>query len=94
MAVSGILILWAVYMFGGSIDFSAGAGKRAVDIEARTAQIENTVLGELDRLGKVQLDARLFESDGFRGLKDWSVSLGEPDVGRTNPFARLGSTGQ
>ncbi len=91
MALAGILILWAIYTFGGNLDLSGGAGQHAADIEARTQQIESTILAELDRLQKVELDGRLFESDGFRSLKDWSVPLGEPDVGRPDPFARFGT---
>lgn len=81
------MILWALFAFGGSFDFSKAATNRAADVEARAAAVERSVLAELDELRNVELDARLFESEEFRGLKDWSVPLGDPVVGRSNPFA-------
>ena len=89
MAVGAILVLWAVYTFGGSIDFTAGAVKHAEEIEAQTLEIEQTIVAQLERLQRVKLETRLFETEGFRGLKDWSVPLGDPDVGRNDPFASL-----
>jgi hypothetical protein len=89
LAVAGILVLWLAFTFGGSLNLSANVANKAEEIEARTAEIERTILAELDRLRRVELDGRLFESDEFKGLKDWSVPLGEPDLGRSDPFAPL-----
>lgn len=71
------------------MDFSGGSAGQAASIAERTEQIEADLLRQLDRMNKVQLDERLFASESWSALVDYSKPLGEPVMGRPDPFAPL-----
>lgn len=55
-----------------------------------TESVGSDLLELLDKLKGVSFDTDLFSNSKFSSLKDWSITLPAPDLGRPNPFERIG----
>ncbi len=60
------------------------------DASGATASVGSDLLELLDKLKGVSFDTDLFSSTKFSSLMDWSIPLPRPDLGRPNPFERIG----
>lgn len=59
--------------------------------EAENAVVENELIALLLELKALKLDDSIFSSSAFQSLQDFSQALVSEPVGRSNPFAPLGS---
>jgi len=52
---------------------------------------EREILSLLLDLRAIDLDSSIFESEAFKSLKDFGVTLAKEPVSRVNPFAPIGN---
>jgi hypothetical protein len=89
-----VLLIFSAIAGGGYLaltkfDVFGSAMVRAKDVEEKTAELEKTILGQLDQLSRITFSPDLFEREDFASLKDHSTALPQPRVSRPNPFAEL-----
>ena len=95
------LIIWAMSNFGGSADapttnpsspLSTSATAPAVN---RAATATDTKPGDfqtiLSTVKSITIDTSIFSNPAYRALRDHPVTLGTDIVGRSNPFAPIGT---
>ncbi|MBU6427340.1 hypothetical protein KGQ27_03875 [Patescibacteria group bacterium] len=87
MAIIVIVALIAYFLFFSGAPSSSsqsllqtGSGSDAVGTQ---------VLGLLNQIQALQIDASLFQSQAYRSLQDYSVAIPPQNVGRNNPFAPI-----
>jgi hypothetical protein len=87
----GILVIaaFAVYSY-----FFASAPQQSLTATAVTsnAAVDQDLITLLTTLKSIKLDASIFSDPAFQSLQDFSQALVPEPVGRTNPFAPLGSS--
>lgn len=97
MTTPGIKIVFfvlavAALLFIGFLIFT---GQDAQDDEVLVSQKadQGEAVGELlsvlDNLKRIQIDTTVFDSEMFRALRDFSVTLTPLPSGRANPFSPL-----
>ncbi len=97
--IIGIVV---ILIFGGYTLFfkndAEPADKLASSATNSEKKIQNQVgaemLSALSVLEKLSLDTSFFQDGVFRGLKNFSRPIQAQPVGRQNPFAQIGSSGQ
>lgn len=88
------LLGWLYFYISGSDKSVGSSGNLLMQQSAtNTAAIgasEQEILSLLRRLKSISLQTELFESNAFRSLEDFGVTLEPQPIGRSNPFAPIG----
>lgn len=83
------LFAYGVYYVFTEYDVFSSAKVRAADVEKNTAELERTILSQLEDISKISFDAGLFAREDYKSLQDLSIELPKPRVSRPNPFSEL-----
>lgn len=83
-----VAIAFLGYYFYKSGASSSGAGLLSQG-SGSTGAIGSQVLGLLNQIQSLRIDASLFADPGYQTLRDYSVAIPPENVGRANPFAPL-----
>lgn len=83
-----IILIGAGFMF-----LRSDTGEVLLQVESISGEegVGGTVISLLARLRTVELNKDILSSPGFQSLIDYGVELDEQPIGRTNPFAAVGT---
>ncbi len=80
------LIAYFYYKGNGS---SSNSTSLLTQTSTDSSIIGSQILGLLNQIQSLRIDASLFADPGYQTLRDFSVAIPPENVGRTNPFAPL-----
>ncbi|MEK7464069.1 MAG: hypothetical protein AAB610_03050 [Patescibacteria group bacterium] len=91
VAIIIILALGAYFYFKGTPDSSSTSSLEAQDsptsIDAQA--VGTRVLSLLNQINSLKIDASIFDSAVYNSLVDYTITIPEQNVGRSNPFAPI-----
>lgn len=83
---------WYFYSKGGSSASTSQLVSSTPGTGAATAAVGSDVLGILNSVSSIHIDASFFSTPTYQSLVDYSIAVPPQAVGRVNPFAPTGGS--
>ena len=83
---------WYFYSKGGSSASTSQLIASTPGSESGTASVGAQVLGILNSVSSIDIDAQFFSTPAYQSLMDYSMTVPPQSVGRQNPFAPVGGS--
>ncbi len=86
-----VIVAIAVFVYMQSSSTATSQSEVSVVSDSKSSPDAQYVLTILSKMKEVKLEDPIFNTDAFKNLVDNTVTFSPEDVGRSNPFAPLGT---